>query len=148
MKRQAGVIFKVSKPEHFTNHRHCCECAEHHETLLAHNVDSISISELGKPGWDPLCFSSAEGILYYMPAMIRLTLDTINTMEEMYLEQLLFHLTYKADENRVLKACGEEQRKFIARFFDYLNENYNSQIQNCGCSDVLLKAREIWDGRI
>jgi hypothetical protein len=46
----AKQLFKVPKPEHFTNYRHCCECAEHDATLLAHDVDSIGIEQLGNPG--------------------------------------------------------------------------------------------------
>jgi hypothetical protein len=56
-------LFKVPKPAHFTNYRHCCECAEHDATLLAHDVHSISFQQLGNPGWDPLCFTSVKGIL-------------------------------------------------------------------------------------
>jgi hypothetical protein len=31
--QQATQLFNVPKPVHFTNYRHCCECAEHDETL-------------------------------------------------------------------------------------------------------------------
>lgn len=76
-KQQAKLIFNVPKPAHFANYRHCCEGAEHDQTLLAFDVDSIGLAQLGNPGWDPLCFSSAEGLMYYLPALIRLTLDTM-----------------------------------------------------------------------
>ena len=64
-KQQAKVIFNEPKPAHFVDHRHCCECAEHDETLTTFDVDSIDLQQLGNPGWDPLCFSSSEGLIYY-----------------------------------------------------------------------------------
>src|SRR5687767_15001421 len=89
---RAKSLFNTSKPDHFTDYQHCCECAEHDQTLLSFDHDSIGLSELGNPGWDPLCFSSPEGLIYYMPAMVRLTLDTIDNPQESYLDQFLFHL--------------------------------------------------------
>lgn len=65
--QQAKRLFSVPKPAHFTDYWHCWECAEHDATLLAADVDSIGLPQLGHPGWDPLCFSSAEGILYTCP---------------------------------------------------------------------------------
>src|SRR5687768_6955562 len=117
-KRQAQLVFNPPKPTHFTDYQHCCECAEHDQTLLASDVDTIGLNELGNPGWDPLCFSSAEGLMYYMPALIRLTLDTMD--DHMYLDQLLFHLVYDGMGNRLLSACSKEQREFVADFLEYL----------------------------
>src|SRR5215472_12076175 len=90
--QEAKQLFNIPKPEHLTNYRHCCECAEHDATLLACDVDSISLQHLGNPGWDPLCFASPEGFVYYVPALIRITLDTMDKPQERYLDPLLFHL--------------------------------------------------------
>jgi hypothetical protein len=144
-KQQARIIFDAPKPAHFTNYQHCCECAEHDETLLAHDVDSISLQQLGNPGYDPLCFISAEGFLYYMPALVRLTLDTIDNPREMYLEQLLFHLIQDGSGNRLVSACNKEQREFIARFLEHLLEHHFEQIEaSLLYTDDILKAHEIW----
>ena len=144
-KQQAKLIFQIAKPAHFTNYRHCCECAEHDETLLAHDVDSIGLEQLGYPSWDPLCFATPEGLIYYLPAMIRLTLDTIDSPQEMYLDQMLFHLSYDGKENRLLKACSPEQREFIASFIQHLIEHHSQQIEEGVIyKDEILKAREIW----
>ena len=99
----------MPKPAHFTNYQHCCECAEHDTTLLTADVNSIGLEQLGNPGWDPLCFTSAEGLVYYMPALIRLTLETMSTPQERYLEQLLFHLIYDGTENRLVLNTALEQ---------------------------------------
>jgi hypothetical protein len=144
-KQQAKLIFKVPKPAHFSDYRHCCECAEHDQTLLTFDVDSIGLAELGNPGWDPLCFSSAEGLIYYLPALIRLTLDTIDYPQETYLDQMLFHLIYDGPGNRLFSACSTEQREFVADFLKYLVEKYSSQIDaQAFTSDEILRAHEIW----
>jgi hypothetical protein len=113
--------------------------------LLAYDVNSIGLEQLGNPGWDPLCFTAAEGLLYYMPALIRLTLETMATPQEQYLEQLLFHLIYDGPENRIVRACNPEQRAFIAGFLAYLLEQYSVEIdEGIFLSEDILKAYEIW----
>jgi hypothetical protein len=144
-KQQAKAIFNVQKPTHFGNYRHCCECAEHDQTLLAFDVDSIGLPQLGNPGWDPLCFSSAEGLMYYMPALIRLTLDTMDNPRETYLDQMLFHLVQDGMGNRLVSACSKEQREFVADFLEHLVGKYCSQIEaGVFTSDDILKTHEVW----
>ena len=144
-KQQAKQIFNVSKPAHFGNYQHCCECAEHDQTLLAFDVDSIGLAQLGNPGWDPLCFSSAEGLMYYLPALIRLTLDTMDNPRETYLDQMLFHLVQDGPGNRLVSACNKAQREFVADFLEYLVENYCSPIdEGVFTPDDILRAHEIW----
>jgi hypothetical protein len=144
-KQQAKLVFNLPKPIHFGNSQHCCECSEHEQTLSTSNVDSIGLKELGNPGWDPLCFSSAEGLIYYMPALIRLTVDTMDNPGEMYLDQMLFHLIQDGMENRLVSACSTEQRTFVADFLEYLIEDHAARIGTGAFrSDDLLRAHEIW----
>ncbi len=83
--------------------------------------------------------------MYYMPALIRLTLDGIDKPQESYLDQLLFHLIQDGKDNRLVSACNVEQRKFIADFLEYLMDNYASQIgEGVFVSDDILTAHEIW----
>jgi len=142
--QQATQLFNVPKPEHFTNHCHCCACAEHDETLLAYDVNTIGVEQLGNPGWDPLCFSSVEGFLYYVPALIRITLDTMEKPQERYLDQFLFHLMRDGKDNDVVRACSPEQRAFVAEFLEYLMERYSAELDGYTYSDAILKAYEIW----
>ena len=143
--QHAKQLFNVPKPEHFSNYRHCCECAEHDETLLACDVDSISLQQLGNPGWDPLCFASPEGFLYYLPVLIRITLDTMAKPHERYLDQLLFHLIRDGKDHDLVRACSPEQRAFIAGFLEYLMETYSAELDECTYSDDMLKAYDIWN---
>jgi hypothetical protein len=143
--QHAKQLFNVPKPEHFTNYLHCCECAEHDATLLAHDVNSISIEQLGNPGWDPLCFATAEGFLYYLPALIRITLDTIATPQDRYRDQLLFHLMRDGKDHALVRACSSEQRAFLAGFLEYLLDQSVAVIDECTfLSDDMLKAYELW----
>lgn len=83
--------------------------------------------------------------MYYMPALIRLTLDGIGNPQESYLDQMLFHLIQDGKENRLVSACNVEQRKFIAAFLEYLIENHAPKIEaGVFLSDDILKAHEIW----
>ncbi len=144
-KQQAKLIFNTPTPDHFTDYRHCCECAEHDLTLLASDADSIGLEQLGNPGWDPLCFSSPEGLIYYMPALVRLTVDTIANPSESYLDQMLFHLIKDGPGNSLVSACMEEQRRFIAEFLSYLITSHAEQIAaEVFASDDILRAHEIW----
>jgi hypothetical protein len=142
--QHAKRLFTIPKPAHFTNYRHCCECAEHDATLLACDVDSISLQQLGNPGWDPLCFASPESFLYYVPALIRITLDTMAKPQERYLDQLLFHLIRDGKDHDLVRACSREQRVFVAEFLVYLIDQYGAEIDECTYSDDILKAHEIW----
>jgi hypothetical protein len=142
--QQAKQLFNVPKPGHFTTYRHCCECAEHDATLLAYDVDSIGLQALGNPGWDPLCFAFVDGLLYYMPALIRLTLETMDTPQKRYLDQLLFHLMRDGKDHDLVRACSPEQRAFIAAFLEYLMETYSAELDGCTYADDMLKAYDIW----
>jgi hypothetical protein len=142
--QEAEQLFKIPKPEHFTNYRHCCECAEHNETLLAYDVNTIGVGQLGNPGWDPLCFVSPEGFLYYLPALIRLTMDTMDKPQERYLDQFLFHLIRDGKDHDLVRACSLEQRAFIAGFLEYLIDQYAAEIDESTYADDILKAYDIW----
>jgi len=147
--QEARRLFSVPKPAHFTNSRHCCECAEHDETLVASDVDAIGLEQLGNPGWDPLCFAAVAGLLYYMPALIRLTLETMDTPHERYLDQLLFHLMRDGKDNDLVRACSQEQRAFLAEFLAHLMEQYSVQIdEGIFRSDDLLIAYDMDSVRI
>jgi hypothetical protein len=142
--QEAQRLFQMPKPAHFTNAHHCCECAEHDTTLVAHDVDSIGLQQLGNPGWDPLCFAAVDGLLYYMPALIRLTLDTVDKPQERYVDQLLFHLMRDGKDNDVVRACSPDQRTFIAELLEHLMETYSAELDGCTYSDDLWKAYEMW----
>ncbi len=143
--QRALEVFEVEKPEHFGNYQHCCECAEHDQTLSASDVHTIGLEQLGNPGWDPLCFSHPEGLVYYLPALIRITFDTISSPSERYLDQFLFHLIKDGPDNSFVAVCSKEQRQFVADFLAYLIEHHTAEInEDQMTSEDIFKAHEIW----
>lgn len=139
---EAKRRFEAKRPSHFTNYNHCCECAEHDETLKAADIDTIGLKELGNPGWDPVCFCSDEGKKYFMPAFVRLALETVKN--EFYLEQFLFHLEGDGEENSLYKSCSNPQRQLIASFIEFMINTYTNEIEANLCSDEVLRAYQIW----
>ncbi len=139
---KAKYIFEMQKPEHFTDYLHCEECADHDETLRNTDVDNIGLKELGNEAWDPLCFCTNDGKKYYMPALIRLSLDSVN--DEFYFDQFLFHLEGNGENNRLLLSCSEEQKTFITSFLKYMIENYSKEIDDNLCTDDAIRVYELW----
>jgi len=138
----ARELFRAPRPEHFTRFDHCCECEEHDHTLLAADIDTIGMDKLGSPAWDPLCFATAEGKKYYLPALVRLSLETM--ADEFYLVQFLFHLQGCGPDNDFYRACDAAQRSFIAAFIASVIERHADEIELNMCSDDALRVYEIW----
>jgi hypothetical protein len=44
------------RPDHFTSYTHCCECAEHDALLRARDRETLTLEDVGNPGWHPICF--------------------------------------------------------------------------------------------
>lgn len=125
--RQAFV--GCQRPKHFTNHTHCCECAEHDELLRGRDVDTLRIGDVGNPAFDPICFITPEGFAYYLPALARLALEPLVDSHGWYGEQLLFHVRNDGPRNRRFLACSP-----------------NAAAVGCGISPTLGE-NEGWDGR-
>lgn len=139
---EAKRIFCMDKPKHFTNYKHCEECEEHDQTLVNSSIDTISLEELGNPGWDPICFSSAEGKKFYMPALIRLSLETID--DDFYFGQLLFHLEADGANNNLFISCNSEQREYIKTFIEYIILQHSEQLVIQHYENEALRVQEIW----
>ena len=137
----------VERPEHFTNHTHCCECAEHDELLRARDRETLGISDVGNPGWDPICFSSPQGIAYYFPALARLALAPPDPGYGWYADQLLFHLYSGFPENRFLQFCTPAQRVAVASLLGYIIESRTALVEFYDSTDNFLRCYELWNER-
>jgi hypothetical protein len=135
---------QCKRPEHFTNFKHCCECAEHDELLRSRDRDTLRIADVGNAGWDPLCFTSAEGLLYYLPALARIALDGPTEKADWYAPQLHFHLTYQDEKNRILVASSPGQRRAVARLLRHIAETRAALCEQWDCREDLLLAAELW----
>ncbi len=140
---EAKVLFgDVPRPDNFTDFEHCCECAEHDETLQAHTPDTIGYAELGTPGWDPVCFATPEAYKYYFPAFVRLALE--GSDDTYYLDQFLFHLTYDGPRNEHWRSFTAPQRKYVENLLAHLFETKAEEIDWNFDADDLLRAIELW----
>jgi hypothetical protein len=133
------------RPEHFTNYLHCEECAEHDQLLISKDLDSLQINDVGNPGWDPICFISAEGFAYYLPALARLTLDEATDEFGWYGAQFFSHLIMDGPANIQVLACSAEQRKAVAAFVQHLIVTRAAQIDRDLLADDALRAFQIWN---
>lgn len=134
----------VGKPEHFTDYRHCCECAEHDETLRNHDRDSLELRHVGKPGRDPLCFASPQGQAYYLPALVRLALAPPSREYGWYADQLLFHLSSGGAWNQLYCYCTSEQRRAVAALLAHLVKTRTEAFDGFPEEDRLLQAYALW----
>jgi len=137
--------FNAPRPEHFTNHQHCCECAEHDNTLQQRNPETIGLEELGSPGWDPICFINIQGFLYYFPALARLALE--GTGDSYYLDQFLFHISYDGPRNIRWQACNQQQRNLVVELLETVLEQRAEEVEEMMNADDLLRTLEIWRER-
>jgi hypothetical protein len=110
----------LPKPDHFTNYRHCEECAEHDELLRTRDRDTLRIEDVGDICWQPISFSSAEGFAYYMPSLARLALAEPTYQYGWYGETLLIHLTVGSEERSLFAYCSPQQRAAVAALLEHL----------------------------
>jgi hypothetical protein len=109
------------RPAHFTDFTHCEECAEHDATLLAYTPDTISLEQVGNPGWNPICFVNTQGFHYFMPGLARLALGRGT---EFYLGQFLFHL--RSDQ---IKTFNHTQHEAVLAFLEYVHDKMREEIE-------------------
>jgi len=141
---QAKSVFNNTRPLYFTDHKHCPECLENHNILNNFFPETITIKELGNIGSDPMCFATTEAGLYYMPAMVRLSIETWNS--SIYLDQLLFHLAYGGKDNRLYLAATNIQREYIQSFLAWLFSENIEYLEHNHMLDQAISASKVWEG--
>lgn len=143
--QEAIEVFGSSpRPEHFTNHTHCCECAEHDETLRKESLETLCYDHV-PPGRDPFCFISPEGFQFYFPALVRLALE--GTGDTYFIGQLVFHLELDGKRNPRYLQFTPGQRKYVVKLLHHLVETRYDEIDENLDSDALFRAIEIWEDK-
>jgi hypothetical protein len=140
---KSKLAFNTPRPTHFTDFKHCPECLGHDITLNRFSPDTITIKELGSIASDPMCFATVEAIRYYLPAMIRLSIETLDTVE--YIDQLFFHLSYDGKNNKLRFEATKVQEEFIQDFLAWLFTEYTEHLDNHCILDAALSASEVWN---
>jgi hypothetical protein len=136
------VFGKVTRPEHFTDYTHCCECAEHDETLRAHSPDTITREALGHAGWDPMTFVTNTGFRYFLPALIRMALT--GTGDDYYIDQFLSQVIRDGPRNNRWCACTVVERALVLKALHALLETRAEEIENDLDADRLMQAIDPW----
>ncbi|WP_448505874.1 hypothetical protein [Immundisolibacter sp.] len=155
MQSDADILQRVQqafagcrRPEHFTDYTHCEECAEHDEVLHSRDIDTLQIEDAGNPGWDPVCFTTSEGFVYYFLTVARLALAESDYAHGWYGTQLLFHLVGDGCKNRRFLDCTSEQRRAVFQFLQHLLETGATFADEHCSTDNLFQALEIWSDEI
>lgn len=106
------------RPEHFTNHVHCCECAESDEYFQDQTPETLALEK--HPETLPLCFLTDEGMHYFLPALVRMI---PRKFPEYSLDTVLFHL-----ENR-LHTFNAEQLAAVRDLLYFTYEQMKPDIE-------------------
>ena len=137
---EALRIFSTSKPENFGNFYHCEKCAESNQLLKSKDLDSIRLCDLEPHS--PMSFCSDEGKKYYMPALIRICLESSD--DYFYFGDLLYILDSDGKGNSLFTSCNGEQREFIRSFIEFMIDSYPEEIENNQCSHEAFRTYEVW----
>lgn len=119
----AAAFGDCRKPEHFTDFRHCEECADHDGLLRSRDRSTLRIADVGNPGWDPIGCCTPQGIAYYMPALARLSLDEPTDEFGWYGSRLVFHLGSAGNQDQFYDYCNPQQCASIALLLGHFIES-------------------------
>lgn len=141
------LIFEdCPRPVHFTDFKHCEECAEHDKTLSTRNLDSLTIEDVGNPGWDPINFAAPEGFVYYLPSLARFVFDDPLYGYSWYGCLFLWHLISDGPGNARYLHCTPTQRKAIAELLSHMIETRTGQLEAEFVAEDAMRAYQIWSG--
>lgn len=147
LKRIDAAFGPAPRPEHFTNDRHCCECAEHDALLCSRDRQTLSLPDVGNPGWDPICFITPAGMAHYFPTLAPLALAPPDPDYGWYADQLLFHLYWGSRDNAFFQFCNSTQRAAVAELLSVLIEQHPELIDDSGSADEWLRCWALWGGQ-
>jgi hypothetical protein len=148
LERIDQAFAEVTKPEHFTDYTHCPECEDHDNVLRARSRETLRRDDLGSAGWDPINFSTEQGIAYLFPALARFALlPDVWRHRDWYGSQLLFHLSWDGGSNRFLTWCSPAQRDAVYGLLKHLSETRRTIIERGGDEDLLQAALSAWQPR-
>jgi hypothetical protein len=105
------------RPDRFTDCVRGSDRWAHEETLRIHTPETISLEEVGRAGWDPICFLTSEAYRYYFPGLARLALSGG------YLGEFLFQL----NDDR-LAAFSSQQKQAARQLLEYFRDQIPREV--------------------
>ncbi len=130
------------KPEHFTNHTHCSECARHDEFLQQTREDIVAARFIANG--DPWCFCGLEGWAYHFPALARLALRKPRDDEDPFNGNLLFHLQPDRRGRDLLNHFSPSQRQAVRRLLQHLQSTRPELVEDGFTRQDLERAIPLW----
>lgn len=140
---RAKAVFDCPKPERFVNCS-CLECREHQRRLSATDVDRITLTDM-EADFSTITMAAPEAQKYYLPALVRMTLDTIEISD--LVSSFILILANGASENRLLQICNAKQAEFVRLFLENLMLNHPEQMEQTQLVDLLLDCHQVWTVR-
>ena len=115
-------VFNAPRPKSFMdNPSHCEECEEVEKNAQESDIDTLTLEKAGDGYASFACFLNDNGFKYYMPAFIRLSIET--DMDDGYIENFFFAITVDKKDNSRLKSFTSEQKAFVHNFLVWYKEN-------------------------
>jgi len=140
-----AAFASVERPEHFTDHPYCSECAEHDETLQQHTLESLSYTEVGSAAWNPIVMCQPYAFAYWMPALARICLAPEDEYWGWYGDILLrSDLRRDGPRNERWAYCTPEQRAAVAGFIEHVIDTRSELIKKYDMEHELLDVLGIW----
>ena len=135
----------VARPTTFTDVNHCCECREHDEELSVRPRMELQRADLGGAAWDPICFTSAQGVAYLFPILARYAMaPSLWPDWDWYGEQMVFHLRSQKPQDDILSLCTGEQRAAVAGMIAWIIAHRVAEIEDYHSTDDWLDAARLW----
>lgn len=134
------------RPEHFTNHMHCEECAEHDETMRSRSLAEIGTQQIGNPGWSPIPFLTERAYGYVMPRLLELALSSGadgDADRDPFIFPYLLALT-PSPEHRRLDHFTTEQRSVVLESLYYIRDRMRALVERECCESDLSEAIALW----
>lgn len=103
VRRVDELFAHVRRPEHFTDHTHCCECSDSDDFFQKHTPATLA-ALTDPPETLPYSFLTEHAFHYFMPAFIRML---ARTGSDYCVGDMLFFLENKLD------TFTQEQRAVI-----------------------------------
>ena len=124
------------------NPHHCEECEEVEKNAQESDIDTLTLEKAGDGYASFSCFLNDCAFKYYMPAFIRLSLET--NMEDGYIENFIFAITVDKEDNSRLKSFSSEQKIFVHSFLKWYKENKKEILDQWLIEEEINDVLSLW----
>ena len=132
------------RPEHFTDYKHCKECAEFDAILQQYALGDISSNQLGTVSWSPVLFLTEDAYGYVMPRLIELSLNLeLNIANELILLDWLIYISPSPENNRA-KDFTKEQKLVVLYALKYIEKQIWTVVEKGIHENILRNAILEW----